>query len=99
MSYKRINVQEARELIEHSNAQVIDVRDPASYQAGHIPDAEAVDEVNVQAFIQSADFTRPLIVCCYHGNMSQGAADYFNRNGFEDTFSLDGGYDGWALST
>ena len=42
MSYKRINVQEARELIENSNAQVIDVRDPASYQAGHIPDAEAV---------------------------------------------------------
>ena len=99
MSYKRINVEQARDLIENSNACVIDVRDSATYQAGHVPGAESVDEANVQAFIQSADFTRPLIVCCYHGNMSQGAADYFNGKGFEDTYSLDGGYEAWQASS
>ena len=99
MSFKRINVQEARELIKNSDALIVDVRDATSYQAGHIPDAETVDETNVGAFIQSADLARPLIVCCYHGNMSQGAAEYFNRNGFENTYSLDGGFEEWQANS
>ena len=95
MAYTRIDVARAQELIEKSNAAVVDVRDAASYGAGHIPGAEAVDQTNVQTFVDTADRSRPLIVCCYHGNMSQGAADYFNQNGFTDTYSLDGGYEAW----
>ena len=95
MAYTRIDVAQARELIEKSNATVVDVRDPASYEAGHIPGAKAVNEANVEAFVQAADRFHPLIVCCYHGNLSQGAADYFNQNGFADTYSLDGGYEAW----
>jgi len=98
VSYKRINVQEARDLMDNSNAVVVDVRDSASYEAGHIQGAEAVGDSNVQAFVENADFKRPLIVYCYHGNMSQGAADYFNRSGFEQTYSLDGGYETWQAS-
>lgn len=96
MSFKRINVREASELIDNRNAQVVDVRDQPTYQAGHIPGAQIVDDSNVQEFLRTGDFKRPVVVCCYHGNMSQGAADYFNRNGFEETYSLDGGYEAWA---
>ena len=95
MSYRRINVEEARELIEASHARVADVRDPDSYKAGHIPGAECIDDTNVRAFIEGADLDRPLIVCCYHGNMSQGAAEYLSTNGFKETYSLDGGYEAW----
>ena len=45
--------------------------------------------------IERTDLGRPLIAYCYHGNMSQGAADYFNRNGFTTTYSMDGGYEAW----
>jgi thiosulfate sulfurtransferase len=89
LAYTRIDVARARELIEQSNAAVVDVRDAASYGAGHIPGAEAGDP---------ADRSRPLIVCCYHGNMSQGAADYFNQKGFTETYSLDGGYEAWQAA-
>ena len=95
MSYKRIDVEEARELIAARNARVADVGDPDSYKAGHVPGAESIDGMNVQAFIDGADLDRPLIVCCYHGNMSQGAAEYFSTNGFKETYSLDGGYEAW----
>lgn len=98
MSFVRINVEQARELIDKGGAQVVDVRDAASYQSGHIPGAEAIDQVNVEAFIKRADLARPLIVCCYHGNMSQGAAEYFSRSGFNQTYSLDGGYEAWHMS-
>lgn len=95
MGFERIGVERACELIDQHNAQIVDVRDRASYEAGHIQNARHVDDSNVMEFIGQADFTRPLIVCCYHGNMSQGAADFFNSKGFEQAYSLDGGYEGW----
>jgi thiosulfate sulfurtransferase len=98
MNFKRIDVAEARRLIDQENAQVVDVRDSDSYRAGHIADARSIDEQNVQSFIEEADRERPLIVCCYHGNMSQGAADYFGQNGFRQAYSLDGGYEAWRHS-
>jgi thiosulfate sulfurtransferase len=98
VAYRRIDVTRARELIEEGNAVVVDVRDVASYEAGHIPGSESLNDSNVQTFVQTADRSRPLIVCCYHGNMSQGAADYFSENGFADTYSLDGGYDAWQAT-
>ena len=99
MAYTRIDVAQARELMEESNATVLDVRDPASYEAGHIPGAKVVNQANVQAFVQAADRSHPLIVCCYHGNLSQGAADYFDQNGFAYTYSLDGGYEAWQTAS
>jgi len=96
MSYKRISVEEAQELILTHQAQVIDIRDPMSYQAGHIPESKLVSDQNIEEFLEQADKMRPLIVCCYHGNMSQGAADYFSGKGFEATYSLDGGFEAWS---
>ncbi|MDA0711473.1 MAG: thiosulfate sulfurtransferase GlpE [bacterium] len=95
MGYKRISAAEAQELMQKNSAQVIDIRDPMSYQAGHIPDARLVGDQNIDEFLERADKLRPLIVCCYHGNMSQGAADYFHTRGFVSTFSLDGGFEAW----
>jgi thiosulfate sulfurtransferase len=98
MSYKCINVDEARDLIEKDAAVVIDIRDPVSYDAGHIKDAQLIDDSNVEGFIQSGKYDCPLIICCYHGNMSKAAADYFNKKGFKETYSIDGGYVAWKQS-
>ena len=95
MSYKCINVHEARELIKNNDAVVIDIRDPVSYDAGHITNAALIDSNNVEDFIQLTEYDRPLIVCCYHGNMSKATADYFNDRGFKETYSIDGGYVAW----
>lgn len=95
MSHKCISIDEARELIENNDAMVIDIRDPVSYDAGHITNAELIDDNNVEDFIQRAEYESPLIVCCYHGNMSKAAADYFSDRGFKETYSIDGGYVAW----
>ena len=42
--------------------------------------------------METADRSAPLLVYCYHGNNSVGAAEYFVNNGFTSVFSLDGGY-------
>jgi len=95
MGFEQIGVERACELIENHDAQIVDVRDRASYEAGHIDNAGHVDDSNVEEFIARADLTRPLIVCCYHGNMSQGAADFFSSKGFQQAYSLEGGYAAW----
>ena len=95
MSYIRIDVEKAKELIEHG-AVVVDIRDAASYAAGAIAGAIHIDNTNVDDFIAKSDPSVTLIVCCYHGNASQSAAAYFSENGFENSYSLDGGFETWA---
>ena len=95
MPYKRISVDEARAMIASGAITLVDVRDPDSFRAGAINGAVHVTDENVQTFIADADKAIPLLVCCYHGNMSQGAADYFSEQGFAATFSIDGGYEAW----
>ena len=96
MNFTRISVAEAQELLKTQPAtQVIDVRDEVAYGQGHINHARHVQNSNVEEFLAEADMGKPLIVCCYHGNMSQGAAAYFAEQGFASSYSLDGGFEAW----
>ena len=97
MSFERINVEKARELIAQ-NALVVDIRDAHSFASGAMPDAVHVSGDNIESFVADNDKSRPLIVCCFHGNTSQGAAQYFAERGFEHAYSLDGGYEAWEES-
>lgn len=99
MNFTRINVAQAQELLlEQPGTQVIDVRDEASFGQGHIDAAHHIHNNNVQEFLSQADMEQPLIVCCYHGNMSQSAASYFAEQGFASAYSLDGGFEAWKES-
>ncbi|MFT4887482.1 MAG: thiosulfate sulfurtransferase [Pseudohongiellaceae bacterium] len=96
MNFTRISVTEAQELLKTQPAtQVIDIRDEQAFGQGHISDARHVHNDNVQDFMAVANLDQPLIVCCYHGNMSQSAAAYFAEQGFESSYSLDGGFEAW----
>lgn len=96
--FKRISCTEANQLIIDQQAQVIDIRDEQSFLVGHIPGATAINQQNLQMYTDSADLNKPLLVCCYHGNSSQPAADFFNNEkGFVDVYSIDGGFEAWKL--
>lgn len=93
--FKRISVKDARKIIDAGSAVVVDIRDPQSYAAGHILQAQHLDNSGVHQFIQEADLRQSVIVCCYHGNMSQPAAAYLAEHGFTEVYSLDGGFTQW----
>ncbi|ABV85434.1 thiosulfate sulfurtransferase GlpE [Shewanella pealeana] len=80
---------------ESDELQIVDIRDAASYEAGHILGSVNLTNENLARFIGDADMDLPLIVVCYHGISSQSAATYLNEQGFDDVFSLDGGYSAW----
>ena len=92
MNFKRISIDEAHQLLTEG-AQLADIRDEQSYQLGHIEGASHLRNDNLQAFIEAADPDQALIIYCYHGNSSQGAADWLSEQGFSDVVSLDGGYE------
>jgi len=101
MEFKRIDIQEARALLDaapENGLQVIDIRDEQSYANGHISSALHIDNSSVQPFVESADTTKPLLVYCYHGNTSQSAAAYFGEQGFEEAYSMDGGFSDWVVN-
>lgn len=95
--FERISPQQAKTLIDDQDAQIVDIRDPGSYQLGHIPNALLLDNNNLAQFIADADFSKPLVVYCYHGNSSQPAAAYLAEQGFEMSYSMDGGFEHWRV--
>lgn len=95
MAFERISVETAQALIAEGGAAIADVRDPGAFESGHIEEAVNVSDSNVQQFLDNLDKDKPVIVYCYHGNMSQGAADYFDNNGCDHAYSVDGGYEEW----
>jgi thiosulfate sulfurtransferase len=98
MSSQRIDQETALDLINNENAMVVDIRDPASFQSGRIKGARHLDNQGVSEFIAGTDTDHPVIVCCYHGNASQGAAEFLTQQGFSRCFSLDGGFHAWRLA-
>ena len=93
--YARLSSDDAYQMMIDQEVNVIDIRDEDSYKLGHITDSTHMDNSGVQAFIDDADLDIPLIVCCYHGNMSQSAGAYLAEKGFKSVYSLDGGFAEW----
>ena len=93
--FKELDPHKAQEMVEAGSVNVIDIRDPGSYFAGHIPSAVSLNDTNVKEYIESADKEKPLIVYCYHGISSRGAAEYLSQNGFKEVYSMTGGFEAW----
>ena len=93
--FKEIAAQKVQEMQEEDAVNVVDIRDPGSFSAGHIPNAVSLNDGNVKEYIENTDKEKPLVVCCYHGNSSRGAAEYLSQNGFKEVYSMTGGFDAW----
>ncbi len=94
-TFERVGVDFARELMKSGEALVLDMRDPGSYESGHIEGAEHVTEANIFNFLSGTPKTTPVLIYCYHGNASQVYAQTFADFRFTKVYSLDGGYEGW----
>jgi thiosulfate sulfurtransferase len=97
MPFKRISIDEAKVLIDLGGATIADVRDSGSHLAGNIENSFNIQQENMDEFLSTAEKDKPLIIYCYHGNTSQGAADYFSEQGYTEVYSVDGGYEAWRL--
>lgn len=89
--------QFSQQLAQLNNEQLIDVRTPEEYAAGHIEGAVNIDFYG-EAFdnaISQLDKTRPVYVYCKVGGRSAKAAASMRTKGFTNVVELQGGFDAW----
>lgn len=95
MSFNRISIKDAKDLLSKDNIILIDIRDYNSFKNGHINNAIHVEDLDIQNFLKEKDKNDTILIYCYHGNSSQSAANFFANQGFKNVFSIDEGYEGW----
>lgn len=98
MSFTRISLVQAAEMLSQPSICLADIRDPASFNAGHVEGAYHLTNDTLPQFVSEIDKSIPVMVMCYHGNSSQGAANYLASLGYSQVYSVDGGFEGWKLA-
>jgi rhodanese-related sulfurtransferase len=83
------------ELLDAGDAELIDVREPGEWEAGHVPGARNVELASLTAEAETIDRERPVIFGCRSGNRSRMAAEAFRESGY-DAYNMAGGLRAWA---
>jgi len=94
--FQRISTATAHQQWAADLATFVDIRDVQSFAGGHIPGAFHLTDASLNEFLHSLDDERPVVVVCYHGVSSQGAAQYLAQQGIEHVSSMDGGFTAWV---
>lgn len=94
--YKNVDNAEFAALTAREGVQLIDVRTPGEFSAGHLPGAVNIDvnDNGFDALISKLDTVRPVAVYCRSGARSRTAAAKLSARGFE-VYNLDRGILGW----
>jgi glyoxylase-like metal-dependent hydrolase (beta-lactamase superfamily II) len=80
---------------ERSDVQIVDVRQPAEYRSGHLPQAINLPLAHLEEQAAQLDPSRPTAVICAGGYRSTAAASILARRGFRELFNVVGGTSGW----
>lgn len=96
--YKRVELDEFKEIIKDPEVQLVDVRTPGEYSGGYIDDAVNIDYTandfmsNVEAKL---DKEKPVAVYCAAGGRSAKAMEKLRAAGFKKVYELGVGYNGY----
>jgi len=88
---------QATQLMNQQNALVIDVREAAEYDKGHMINARNIPLAEIEARAGELDKhkAKPVVVVCDNDNRSGRAAAALRKRGFEQVFTLGGGIGAW----
>ncbi|BCK70652.1 MBL fold hydrolase [Streptomyces libani subsp. rufus] len=82
-----------------ADIQLIDVRNPAEYEAGALPGARNLPLAGLAHRIGELDPSRPVVLYCRSGNRSVIAAALLEAHGFAEVCDVIGGYDAVGTGT
>jgi len=92
-----LSAQQVVNLVNNEGAVVVDIRDKAEFDAGHIVGSINIPYANLEAradeLKKHAD--KPLVVACKMGQQSGAAGTALRKAGFENVVRLRGGITEW----
>lgn len=94
-TFQHIDVTAAYKLMNENNAVLVDIRDHQSFTLSHPENAFQLTNESMATFMAEHGFEQPVLVLCYRGISSQGAAEYLINQGYDEVYSVDGGFDAW----
>ena len=93
-SAKMLTEEEFKETMR--KAQVIDVREKYTFDAGHILGARSMPYSMLKTTFCSLRMDQPVYLYDQKKALSIRAANLLRKNGYTDIYILKGGYDGWT---
>lgn len=94
---KEVDHVAAMQLINHKNALVLDVREQAEYDAGHVLNSKLIPLGKLKERLGELKKyrERPIIIVCRTENRSSSACVLLGKEGFAQTYNLSGGIVAW----
>src|SRR5215469_3951748 len=86
--------QQVAELVQNSDVQLIDVRQPEEHEAGRIAGDRLIELGSLAVEVDSIDRDRPVVFYCRSGSRSAMATEAFRGAGF-DAHNMAGGLLDW----
>ncbi|MGG3955157.1 rhodanese-like domain-containing protein [Bhargavaea massiliensis] len=80
----------------YRKAQLIDVREPDEYAAGHILGARNIPLTQLRFRMKELRKDQPIYLYCQNGIRSGRAAQILYRKGYRDLYHLKGGFKMWT---
>lgn len=87
----------AKEILENTNIQLVDVRTEGEFKTKHLQDAENIDwkdQVNFETKVSELDKSKPVYIYCLSGGRSALAAKKLAALGYE-VYDIEGGIVKW----
>ena len=94
--FTRISVDEAKELIDGGDVQVVDSREPYEHEEGHVPGSINIPHMATLPRASKLATDRPILFICKSGQRSAVAAEFAAAVGLTELYNVEGGHDDWA---
>lgn len=97
LGIKEADAARAMQLINHSDALVLDVREQKEYDAGHIINSRLIPAQKLGERIGELEKyrRRPIVVVCRSGSRAVPVASLLGKQGFGEVYLLSGGLQAW----
>ena len=92
----QIGVTDVAEALRHGAITLVDVRNGAEFEGGHIPGARHIALGELPAHVDELRTGRPVVVHCQTGGRSAIAASLLRTRGLDRTIAFPGGMAAWA---
>jgi rhodanese-related sulfurtransferase len=96
--FYRIDVHEAKQMIDAGNVQVIDAREPWEHAEGHVPGSLRIQHMAVLVQADKLATDRPILFICKSGQRSAVAAEFAASLGLEELYNVEGGHLAWEAA-
>ena len=85
------------DLLLHEDVQLVDVRQPHEFTAGHIAGSTHIELAQLAAGVATLDRSRPVVLVCRSGARSAMATEALGQAGF-DAHNMAGGMLDWTAA-